>query len=81
MVVARVKVSKNFRITIPVEVRRRLGIEAGEVLVVRLEGDRIVVERPRVADIKIKLGRAVDWTYVEEVVNEAGDEIAEECCN
>lgn len=34
---------------IPVEVRRELHLKSGETLVVRVEGDRLVLERPRAA--------------------------------
>ena len=37
------------RVVIPAEVRHELHLEPGETLVVRVEGDRLVLERPRAA--------------------------------
>jgi len=43
---AQVKVSPQGRIVIPAEMRRDLGVGPGETLVARLEGDRLVLEKP-----------------------------------
>jgi len=75
-----VRVTKNFHIAIPAPIRDKLGLRAGDSLVVRLEGDRIVVEKPKgdVAALKIRLGQRVDWRLVEEAVAEAAERIADE---
>jgi antitoxin ChpS len=41
--VARVRVSSKYQIAVPAEVRRKLGIEAGDTLLVDLQGDRLVL--------------------------------------
>jgi len=71
----RVRVTKNFHIVIPAPIRDRLGLRAGDSLVVRLEGDRIVIEKPKgdVTSLRIRLGQRVDWRLVEEVVAEAAE--------
>ena len=38
----RVKVTRNYEVTIPASVRERLGIRVGDVLLVYVEGDKIV---------------------------------------
>jgi transcriptional regulator, AbrB family len=43
--VAVVRVTRNYRIAIPAEVRRRLGIEVGDRVLVEVEGDRIVIRK------------------------------------
>ncbi|KUO87212.1 MAG: AbrB family transcriptional regulator [Thermoproteus sp. JCHS_4] len=40
-----VRVTRNYRIAIPAEVRRRLGIEVGDRVLVEVEGDRIVIRK------------------------------------
>jgi len=75
-----VRMIKNFHIVIPAPIRDKLGLRAGDSLVVRLEGDRIVVEKPKgdVTSLKIRLGQRVDWRLVEEAVAEAAERITDE---
>jgi len=75
-----VRVTKNFHIVIPAPIGDKLGLRAGDSLVVRLEGDRIVVEKPKgdVVALRIRLGQRVDWRLVEEAVAEAAEHIADE---
>jgi AbrB family looped-hinge helix DNA binding protein len=42
-----VVVTRKYQITIPKETRERLGIELGDRLLVRDDGERIIVEVPR----------------------------------
>jgi len=76
----KVRVTKNFHIVIPAPIRDKLGLRAGDSLVVRLEGDRIIVENPKgdVTALRFRLGQRVDWRLVEEVVAEAAERIADE---
>ncbi|MGC8570228.1 AbrB/MazE/SpoVT family DNA-binding domain-containing protein [Caldivirga sp.] len=64
------KITRNYQITIPASIRKRLGLKIGDTLIVRLEGDRIILEPERrsITEIRIRLGRAIDWRYVEETV-------------
>ena len=41
----RVKVSRRFQIAVPSEVRRSLGIEAGDSLIVEVRGDHVILMR------------------------------------
>jgi AbrB family looped-hinge helix DNA binding protein len=43
MVVAVAQLTDEYQITIPEEVRRRLGLRAGDVVYFRLEGDQVVL--------------------------------------
>ncbi len=76
----KVVVTRNYQVTLPAGIRRRLGIKVGDKLVVTLQGDRIVIYKPRgdVTKVKIRLGRKIDWRYVEKVVEEAGGVVADE---
>lgn len=45
-----VKVSRKGQITIPKEIRELLGIAEGDYVVVRVEGDKIVIEKPSIPE-------------------------------
>ncbi|NPA48068.1 MAG: AbrB/MazE/SpoVT family DNA-binding domain-containing protein [Thermococci archaeon] len=68
------KVTRNYQITIPAEVRRALGIREGELLKVEIEDGRIVIERVETFRKTMKLGE--DLTpheidrYIEEGIRE-----------
>ncbi len=50
------KLSSKGQVVLPGPIRRRLGLEAGAVLEVRLDGDRVILtrDRPRPARARIK---------------------------
>lgn len=66
----RVKVTRNYQITIPAEIRRALGIREGDLLEVRLEGGKIVVEKPSLELPRIKLGKEISDEEIERLVEE-----------
>lgn len=43
MVISRAKLTDKYQITIPAEVRRRLHLEAGDVVYLAVEGDRVML--------------------------------------
>ena len=47
MVLATAKLTEKYQITIPTEVRRRLGLVAGDFVYLSLEGDQIVLRGAR----------------------------------
>jgi len=71
-----VKVTRNYQITIPAEIRRVLGIREGDLLEVRLEGERIVLERPRLELPRIRLGRGITTEEIERLIEESAEETA-----
>lgn len=44
MILSSAKLTEKYQITIPTEVRRRLSLEAGDVVLLRLDGDEIKLE-------------------------------------
>ncbi|CAD5244974.1 AbrB/MazE/SpoVT family DNA-binding domain-containing protein [Thermococcus camini] len=51
------KVTRNYQITIPAEIRKTLGIKEGEYLTVELRGDEIVIRKAEMEWPSIDLGR------------------------
>jgi len=74
----RVKVTRNFQITIPVEVRSKLGIKEGDYVEVELdEREGVILVKPyRRRWTTLKLGRRLTPEEIDEVVREALDEAA-----
>ena len=65
-----VNVTLARRVTIPSELARRFGINVGDTVLIAAEGDRIVVVPKKDHKISLRLGKRVDWRYVERVVDE-----------
>jgi len=72
----RVKVTRNFQVTIPAEIRRALGIREGDLLEVRLEGNKIVIEKAELELPRIRLGVSVTTEEVERLIEEGAEESA-----
>ncbi|WP_461866031.1 AbrB/MazE/SpoVT family DNA-binding domain-containing protein [Thermococcus sp.] len=51
------KVTRNYQITIPAEIRKALGIKQGEYLTLELRGDEIVIRKAEMEWPSIDLGR------------------------
>ncbi|GAB6102935.1 AbrB/MazE/SpoVT family DNA-binding domain-containing protein [Thermococcus atlanticus] len=51
------KVTRNYQITIPAEIRKALGIKEGEYLSVELRGEEIVIKRAEMEWPSLDLGR------------------------
>ncbi|ARD84874.1 VapB-type antitoxin [Ferroplasma acidiphilum] len=72
-----VKITRNYQTTIPADIRDKLGIKIGDRILVYIDKDRIIMEKPKgdITKISIKLDKNIDAEYVEKVIREAGDEI------
>ena len=68
----RVKVTRDFRVTIPVSIRNQLGIKEGDVLEVYVRGDEIVLRKVIANRPRIRLGRKLTLEEVERAI-EAGE--------
>jgi AbrB family looped-hinge helix DNA binding protein len=74
----KVKVTRNFQITIPVEMREKLDIKEGDYVEVALDEREgaIIVKPYRRKWTTLKLGRRLTPEEIEEIVREATNEIA-----
>jgi len=66
--VAVVRVTRNYQITIPAEVRRRLGIEVGDRVLVEVEG--IVIRKAAGGLPRIRLGLRLTPEEIDRLVEE-----------
>ena len=64
--------------TIPYEARRKLGIRIGDKLIVRVEGDNIIIRKKKgdIASLNLTLGRKITDEEINEVINEVSERIA-----
>ncbi|AAK41870.1 AbrB/MazE/SpoVT family DNA-binding domain-containing protein [Saccharolobus solfataricus] len=74
-----VKVTRNYQITIPYEIRQKLGIKIGDKLIVTVDGDKIVIEKKKgnISSLNLTLGKKITDEEINETINEAGREIAD----
>jgi len=63
--VERVKVTRNYQVTIPASIRNRLGIHEGDILEFYVEEDRIVIKKVLAVRPRIKLGRKLTIEEIE----------------
>ncbi|RLF04831.1 MAG: AbrB family transcriptional regulator [Thermoprotei archaeon] len=72
------KVTRNYQITIPAEIRKKLNIKEGEYLKAELEGDRIILTKARLEWKTIKLGKKLTTKEIEKSIERG---IRLECSN
>ncbi|MEM2122410.1 MAG: AbrB/MazE/SpoVT family DNA-binding domain-containing protein [Candidatus Bathyarchaeia archaeon] len=66
---ARVKITRNFQVTIPAQVRNKLGLREGEEVEVRLDQEgRILIERLPSGRRTLKAGRRLLPEEIEEII-------------
>lgn len=47
----KVRVGKNGRITIPIEIRRELGLQTGDVLILEMKDEKIIMRKPTTEEL------------------------------
>jgi len=72
----RVKVTRNYQVTIPASIRNRLGIHEGDILEFHLEDDKIIIKKVSSVRPRIRLGRKLTVEEIERDIerglNESG---------
>ena len=68
------KVTRNYQITLPAEIRKALGIKEGEYLDVELRGDEIVIRKAKKKWKTFKLGRKITEDELKKISEEATEE-------
>ncbi|NKB16898.1 MAG: AbrB/MazE/SpoVT family DNA-binding domain-containing protein [Pseudanabaena sp. CRU_2_10] len=72
------KVNAQGRIVIPIELRQQLGLVAGSKLIARLEGNRLVLEKPDDVFQRLRSTFNSSESLVEELIAERRVEAANE---
>jgi AbrB family looped-hinge helix DNA binding protein len=72
------KVNAQGRIVIPIELRQQLGLVAGSKLIARLEGNRLVLEKPDDVFQRLRSTFNSSESLVEELIAERRAEAANE---
>jgi len=62
------KVTRNYQITIPKEIREQLGINVGDILVFNIEGSKIVLRKERLELPVLKGGKDLTVEKIEESI-------------
>jgi AbrB family looped-hinge helix DNA binding protein len=63
--VERVKVTRNYQVTIPASIRNRLGTHEGDILEFYVEEDEIIIKKVSTVRPRIKLGRKLTIEEIE----------------
>jgi len=66
--VKKVKITRSYQVTIPVKVREKLGIEIGDELIVRVEENRIIMEKAEEELPAYEIGRKIGEREIEEAL-------------
>ena len=64
------KVTRNYQITIPAEIRKALRIKEGELLEVELKGGRIVIKKLKKERKTLRLGKKMTPEEIEKSIEE-----------
>ncbi len=64
----RVKVTRNYQVTIPAEVRDEAGIKIGDYLEVSVDGDRIVLRKVPVGRLRLRTGSKLAPEEIEAII-------------
>lgn len=64
------KVTRNYQITLPAEIRKTLGIKEGEYLEVGIEEGKIIVKKLERKRKRIKLGKRFTIDEIEKEIEE-----------
>ena len=68
------KVTRNYQITIPAEIRKALGIKEGELLEVTLENGKIIIKRLKKERKTLKLNKKLSPEEIEKAIEEGMEE-------
>jgi len=65
------KVTRNYQITIPYEIREMLNIKEGEYVEFIIEGDKVIIKPIKKKWTTAKLGEKISVEEIEEIANRA----------
>jgi AbrB family looped-hinge helix DNA binding protein len=70
----RVKVTRNFQITIPSSIRSKINLKEGDILEIYLNGEEIIIRKAKIERPRIKLGKKLTLEDIEKAIQRGEDE-------
>jgi len=71
----KVKVTRNFRVTIPSKIRNKIGLKEGDIVEIMLNGEEIIIRKSITERPRIRLGRELTLRDIELAIERGeGDE-------
>ncbi len=68
------KLTRNFQLTIPAEIRKSLDLDIGDYVEIEKEDDKIVLKKVKKERKTIKLGKDLDVEQIEEEIEKGMEE-------
>ena len=77
---ADIQLGAQGRVVVPAPMRRALGLQPGEMLVARVEGERLVIEKPASVErrIRARFRKSGERSLAEELIAERREEARRE---
>jgi AbrB family looped-hinge helix DNA binding protein len=70
----KVKVTRNYQVTIPASIRSKISLKEGDILEVYLNGEEIVIRKARSERPRIELGKKLALEDIEEAIERGESE-------
>jgi AbrB family looped-hinge helix DNA binding protein len=70
----RIKVTTDFRITIPSSIRNKINLKEGDILEIYLNGEEIIIRKAKIERPRIRLGKKLTLEDIEKAIQRGEDE-------
>ena len=68
------KLTRNYQLTIPAEIRKALGLDIGDYVEIQREDDKIILKKVKKERKTVKLGKNLDVEQIEEEIEKGIEE-------
>jgi len=68
------KLTRNYQLTIPAEIRKALGLDIGDYVEIEKEDDKIVLKKIKKERKTVRLGKDLDVEQIEEEIEKGIEE-------
>ena len=68
------KLTRNYQLTIPAEIRKTLGLDIGDYVEIQREDDKIILKKVKKERKTVKLGKNLDVEQIEEEIEKGIEE-------
>jgi AbrB family looped-hinge helix DNA binding protein len=70
----RIKVTTDFRITIPSSIRNKINLKEGDILEIYLNGEEIIIRKAKIERPRIRLCKKLTLEDIEKAIQRGEDE-------